>query len=184
MATSYKAPPVSSQQSTSGLSEPPDTNYDAVDEIVVNVPTTTLHSQDSPSNNKMAPRTRRSLNQQSQGQQRPKRNVRSKMLSISGDELAMEIEVAPSISNSRVAAKRSQLDNPTKANGANPPTKKLKVTSRSKKWDPDYVTQSTRSPLAKADLRVGCFVIAFLSVSHWLTHACRLYSYSPLPGTV
>lgn len=185
MATAYRAPPVSSQQSTSGLSEPPDSNDEVIDEIVVDtLASTNLHNQDPPSSDNMAPRARRSGNQQPRGQQRPKRNVRSRKLSLSGDELAMEIEVAPPVNKSRTAVKRSQVDNPTKANGANPPAKKLKVTSRSKKWDPDYVTQSTRSPLAKVDLRVSPLVIAPLSLAQLLTCPHRLYYSSPLPGTV
>lgn len=167
---------MSTEQSTSDLSDPPESADEPAAEIVVrftrqstpqNRPSTntdTLTGDDQTAeNNKteensgnqdMAPAIEAmAINQPAPRPKRPRRpSRRAAAASESDDELSAEVKVAPSTGKRRVPAKRTQLDNPTKP----PAVKKIRlIHRRPSKWDPDNVTQSSRSPLVDVDLRVS-----------------------------
>lgn len=189
MASTSKALPASSQKSTSTLSESPGSNYEALAEITVsiNAPSNphNPHSPNEDNDDKMA-RTRGALNRKTTNQrERSKRQPRAKKDSPISDEFAeTEIKVSPSASKGRTAAKRSQLAMPAKTNASAPPAaKKARVASRSKKWEPDNVTQNPRSPLVDADLRVGFLTPHVEMLLRLLTRTYRPCFSSPPPGT-
>lgn len=81
-----------------------------------------------------------------------------------------EIRVSSTASNGRTAAKRSQLQAPSHATASNPPAAKkarVRVASRSKKWEPANITQSSRSPLVDTDLRVGFALLSLDCLNTW-----------------
>lgn len=144
MATDFNDLPPGSQQSTSDLSDPPDLTDDEMREIVVNMaPITRRQSAYSPS-----------INQ-------PETDGNDALLqplvdngSVSNDdEIAAEIHVSPIATRRRVPSKRSQLSDSKPTNSRQPAAKRPKTNTR--KWEPDYVTQSSKSPLVGRDLRVG-----------------------------
>lgn len=165
MATSNQLPPASSQKSTSGLSDPPDSNEVVLDEITVNLNAPSdSHQPPSPHDDDTMVRSRGALSRNMTSQrERPKRQARTrKEPTVDADKLLdeTEIRVSSTASGRRTAAKRSQLEVPSHATASNPPAaKKAKVASRSKKWEPANITQNSRSPLVDADLRVGVYFL-------------------------
>lgn len=197
MATTNQEPPAKRQKFTSGYFEPPVSNEEVLAEITVSFDappnphnTHDTHSPKDDEDDKMA-RTRGTLSRKTTNQrERPKRQSRPKRESpVMDDEFApAEIKVSPSASKGRIVAKRSQLDVPAKTkssakSSAPPAAKKAKAASRSKKWEPDNVTQNSRSPLVDVDLRVGSYPPWHDPLLRMLTRTCRLCSYSPPPGT-
>lgn len=166
MVATHKYLQASSQRS-SAFSDPPDSNDEVCcEEITVNLdPPTKPHSSHSSNGDDNMPRTRGSRGRRT-AKQRPTPPAKQS----SDDELAKEIKVSPSTDwKASVPAKRGKLlisneagdvdddgDGNDDGMDDSPPAKKVKVlNSRSKKWDPENVTQNIRSPLVNVDLRVS-----------------------------
>lgn len=143
MATEFKDLPPCSQQSASELSDPPEFSEDELREITVN----------------MAPITRRQSsytlpdNQpEVNGTEAPvKPSGNTESISNDDDEVEAEIHVSVMAPRRRVPSKRSQFFNSKPTASRQPAAKRPKMTS--KKWEPNYVTQSSKSPLVGKDLR-------------------------------
>lgn len=129
MASSTYGPPLSSQQSTSSdLSEPPDFTKEEAAEFTAT----------------MAP---------SRAESKVRDEIVAEVAEVA--EVAPAPAPAPRSSRRRVPSKRTQVSftqPPTSSATAAP--KRLKM-ANSKKWAPEYVTQSKQSPLVNKDLRVS-----------------------------
>ncbi|KUI71663.1 hypothetical protein VM1G_06985 [Cytospora mali] len=142
MDTDLKDLPPGSQPSTSELSDPPDFSDEEMREITVN----------------MAPVTRRQSGYTPTKNQ-PETDGNEASIQASGDmetvsnddEIAAEIHVSPRATRRKVPSKRSQLHNSTPIASRQPAAKRVKTNT--KKWEPNYVTQNSRSPLVSRDLR-------------------------------
>lgn len=151
MATDFKDLPPGSQQSTSDLSEPPEFTDDEMREIAV----------------KMSPMSRREsecalvdgqpeMNGEEAPPRKPSGNIESP---ADNDEIVAEIHVSPRATRNRVPSKRSQLPDSKPTASRQPAAKRPKTNT--KKWEPNYVTQNSKSPLVGKDLRV-CFLSPLL----------------------
>lgn len=110
------------------------------------------------------------------------RQRRSKNGPTADDELnESKITDPHPVSKSRATSKRSQSKMSANSTTAGPAAKKTKVGSRSKKWEPENVTQNPRSPLVDADLRVGLSPLRFGRL-YLLTFTLRRCYYNQLPG--
>lgn len=170
--------PQGSQQSTSGLSDPPDSNDEAFGEITVIIntptpasPTATISTGAAPgepdnsinnSDSTMPPKKGKPAAAQPQRKSSRTKRPSRRVLNDSEDELAVEVPVSPTTSKRKGSGKRRSIDDANQdedegeTNGARaPPAKKPRVIGRTKKWNPDNVTQNEKSPLVNVDLRVS-----------------------------
>lgn len=69
------------------------------------------------------------------------------------DKLAVEINVSPRPTRQRVPSRKRQLSDSKPTASRRPAGKRPKANT--KKWEPDYVTQDSKSPLVGRDLRVS-----------------------------
>lgn len=139
MATSTYDLPSSSQQSASDLSEPPEFTEEEIAEFTATMPPHT-RSQSETNDDLTVSHIQSVDNEPS-----TKSGVK--------DNIVAEIEVAPRSSRRRVPSKRAQVTFSQPASSAAPAPKRPKTSA--KKWTPEYVTQSNKSPLVNKDLRVG-----------------------------
>ncbi|KUI52666.1 hypothetical protein VP1G_00090 [Cytospora mali] len=142
MDSDIKDLPPGSQPSTSELSDPPDFSDEEMREITVNMtPVTRRQSGYTPTKNQ--PET--------DGNEASIK-ASGDMESVSNDdEIEAEIHVSPIVTRRKVPSKRSQLHNSKSITSRQPAAKRVKTNT--KKWEPNYVTQNSRSPLVSRDLR-------------------------------
>lgn len=148
MATFTCDLPLSSQHSSSDLSEPPDFTEEEIALFTATMAPQTRSqrvSKGDVSANTQAKATGGSV--LSNGRSIDIESTNNK------DEIAAEIEVAPRTSRRRVPSKRAQVTFSPPASSATPASKRPKTNA--KKWTPEYVTQSKQSPLVSKDLRVS-----------------------------
>lgn len=144
MATNVQDLPPGSQQSTSELSDPPEFTDDEMREIVVRLsPATRRHSSDASASDQL----------ETNGTEAPPQPSGGIESSSNDNEIAAEIRVSSKATRRRVPSKRSLLSNSKPTTSRQPAAKKPKTST--KKWEPNYVTQNSKSPLAGRDLRVS-----------------------------
>lgn len=149
-----------SQVSSSELSDPPNIkNDDEYREIQVKfaTPLTPVpQSQESTADDSIAVLPA-DHNSTSSRPKRSTRNHRPVRYSESDDELDAAAKETLEASHKRVPAKRSNTSYSHDAAAKNPPAKRARPTPRARKskWDPKYVTENEKSPLANIDLRVS-----------------------------
>lgn len=164
MAVQVDELPASSQLS-SVLSDPPLSENEGLGEITVELHTTTIspsqstqpHHDDPDTTNMPSKRSQSGAQPTRQSARQSKRKPAYRADS-SEDELGKEIHVSPSVSKSVVPAKRGRSNGTTKP-APRPAAKKTKtaVDRKAKKWEPDFVTTNSKSPLVtnSVDLRVS-----------------------------
>lgn len=151
--------PPGSQLSTSDLSEPPnikdDEEYKEIHVKFTTPPTSIPSRPELAAENSIAVLPEDDPSSSSRPR-RATRNVRPVRYSANDDEIAAEAEVSLEATKKRVPAKRSNTNGSVDTVTKKPAAKRAKPTPRAKKskWDPKYVTENERSPLANVDLRV------------------------------
>lgn len=164
MAVQVDELPTSSQIS-SVLSDPPLSENEGLGEITVELHTTTISPSQStqPQHDdlniaNMPPKRSQLSAQPTRQSQRQSKRKPAYRADSSEDELGKEIHVSPSVGKSIVPAKRGRSSATTKP-APKPAAKKTKtaVDRKVKKWEPDFVTQNSKSPLVTngVDLRVS-----------------------------
>ncbi|ROW08993.1 hypothetical protein VMCG_02994 [Cytospora schulzeri] len=143
MATELKDLPPGSQQSTSDLSDPPEFSDDEMREMAVNM---------APITRRQSAYTLTDKQPETNGKEAPLIPAADTGSASNDDEIEAEIHVSSSRApRRRVPSKRSQLPNSKTITSRQPAAKRPKTNT--KKWEPDYVTQSSKSPLVGKDLR-------------------------------
>lgn len=161
-----------SSQLSSVLSDPPASdNEEELGEITVDLNTTTISPQRNSSSKKNCSNMpARKLSSKVQAQEptrqslrRTKKSYRTVIeLSSGEDELRDEIQVSPPASKTSGPAKRARVDSTTMRSSKPTPKPAAKRTKPTlirglRRWEPEFVTQSAKSPLVtgKVDLRVS-----------------------------
>lgn len=168
--------PASSQLS-SVLSDPPPSDNEELGEITVDLNSTTISPLPRPCtiSTNMAPSKNTTPKAETPLKRQPRRQTRKpvyKQSESSGDELANEVQVSPLASKAEVSARRSRPNSTTSTKSAMPKTCSRPAATRtkaapvrgSKRWEPEFVTQNTKSPLVTGhvDLRVRGLVVHHL----------------------
>lgn len=160
MATYLTDLPPGSQQSTSSLSDPPEYTDDEMRDIAINMAPVTRR-QSAYSNTIKEPETN--------GKEAHLPTLADNKLPSNDDEIAAEIHVSSNSTRQRVPSKRSQISESKPTASRQPAAKRPKTNS--KKWEPNHVTQSSKSPLVGRDLRVGFLLFRTCELVNLLTTA-------------